>query len=148
MTNKFVQGAIAFAMLSIASPAIAGACPAGQAGSNALTGHPTAPKGVTDTVVAAIDVAKDFGIESRNFRMRRLIVQPGGIVPFHSHHTRPALIATIRGTISEYRTDCRVPVKHSAGEVVAEGLGLSHYWVNEGSETVELLSADLLPTGE
>jgi quercetin dioxygenase-like cupin family protein len=50
------------------------------------------PVGVTDTVIATIDVDKQHGIKNRTFRMRRLVVEPGGIVPWHSHGERPAII--------------------------------------------------------
>lgn len=134
--------ATAFAIIG-AAPAFAGSCPQGQETANALAGAPTMPSGVTDDVIGSVDLAKEIGVENRDLRMRRLIVQPGGIVPLHSHAGRPALIITIKGEMSEYRSSCAVPIVHKAGEVASESGGISHWWKNTGKVPAELLSADV-----
>jgi hypothetical protein len=84
-----VASASAFAV-----PALAGECPADQKKANAREAVDLKPVGVTDIVIASIDVSKaPFNIDGRNFRMRKLTVEPGGIVPWHSHADRPAIIA-------------------------------------------------------
>jgi quercetin dioxygenase-like cupin family protein len=88
-------------------------------------------------------VAKEHGIEGRTFRLRRLMIEPGGTVPWHSHADRPAIIYIVSGTIEEYSSDCAVPIVHKAGDVSPETKGVSHWWKNTGDETVVLLSADL-----
>jgi quercetin dioxygenase-like cupin family protein len=100
--------------------------------------------GVTDTVIAMIDVDQEQGIKDRKFRMRRLVIEPGGIVPWHSHGERPAIIYIIEGQIEEYASNCAAPIVHKAGDVVAETKDVSHWWKNLGDTTVVLLSADLL----
>ena len=135
-----VAGAAAFAV-----PAVAGECPADQKKPNAREAVDLKPVGVTDTTIAAIDVSKaPFNIDGRNFRMRKLTVKPGGIVPWHSHADRPAIIYIVTGEIHEYASNCSVPLVHGAGDVVAETPDVSHWWKNLGDETVVLLSADLL----
>jgi quercetin dioxygenase-like cupin family protein len=130
---------------AIASAALAGECPAGQKKPNAREAVDFKPVGVTDTVIASIDVAKaPFNIDGRNFRMRKLTVEPGGIVPWHSHADRPAIIYIIEGEINEYASNCAAPIVHKAGDVVAETPEVSHWWKNLGDKTVVLLSADLL----
>lgn len=132
--------------LLAAAGAQAGQCPAdkivpdgeGQKMSTA------AARGVTDTVIAATDLAGEpVGIKDRLFRLRRLVVKPGGIVPWHSHGDRPAIIYIITGQITEYASTCAVPIVHRAGEATPERHGTSHWWQNTGRETVVLLSADL-----
>ena len=39
-------------------------------------------------MIAMIDVDQQQGIKDRKFRMRKLVVEPGGIVPWHSHGER------------------------------------------------------------
>ena len=134
---------IALAAAGIATPAVAGQCPAGQVGDNALADRATAPQGVTDDLVGSIDLGAEIGVEGRDLRLRRLVVQPGGIVPFPSHEGRPALIITISGEITEHRTSCTVPIVHRAGEVSREADGIGHYWVNHGRVPAVLLSADV-----
>ncbi len=131
------------AATAFASPALAGECPAGQSATNALAGAPTMPKGVTDTVIGSVDLSKEIAVADRQLRTRRLVVQPGGIVPLHSHVDRPALIYTISGTIMEYRSSCAVPITHKAGDIAREADGISHYWINKGKVPVVLLSSDV-----
>lgn len=137
------------AMIGVAAPsfavlpAFAGECPAGQWGSKESVDHPTAPKGVTDTVIGSIDLGTELGVDGRDLRLRRLVIQPGGVVPFHSHNGRPAIIITLKGEILEYASNCRVPIVHRAGETINETAEVSHYWVNRGKHVVELLSADV-----
>ena len=53
-------------------------------------------------------------------RLRKLVVQPGGVVPWHEHAARPANILVAEGSITEYRSTCKVPIEHKAGDVTAE----------------------------
>ena len=130
---------------TLALPAFAGECPADQKKTDARVAVDFKPVGVTDTVIASIDVSKaPFNIDGRNFRMRKLTIEPMGIVPWHSHADRPAIIYIIEGTINEYASNCAVPIVHTAGDVVAETPEVSHWWKNLGDKTVVLLSADLL----
>ncbi|HLO19008.1 MAG TPA: cupin domain-containing protein [Sphingomicrobium sp.] len=129
----------------IASATFAGECPADQKKPNVREAVDFKPVGVTDTVIASIDVSKaPFNIQDRNFRMRKLTIEPNGIVPWHSHADRPAIIYIIEGEINEYASNCAVPIVHKAGDVVAETPEVSHWWKNLGDKTVVLLSADLL----
>lgn len=131
------------ASVGFATPALAGDCPSGQESANPLSGHPTMPKGVTDTVIGSIDLGQEIGVDGRQLRTRMLVVQPGGIVPFHSHEGRPALIYTVSGTIVEHRSSCAVPIVHKGGDIAREAEGIAHWWQNEGTEPVVLLSSDV-----
>lgn len=126
-----------------ASPALAGQCPANKNAANELKGAPTAPKGVTDTVIGSVDLGAEIGVPDRQLRTRRLVVQPGGIVPLHSHKDRPALIYTVSGQITEYRSSCAVPILHKGGDIAREADGISHYWINHGKVPAVLLSSDV-----
>jgi quercetin dioxygenase-like cupin family protein len=123
------------------APAATTDCPGG--GTNALTGAPTMPMKVTDDIVGSIDLNSEIGVDNRDLRLRRLVVQPGGVVPLHSHKGRPALITVVSGQITEYRSSCAAPIVHKAGDVAREAEGISHWWRNEGREPAVLLSADV-----
>jgi quercetin dioxygenase-like cupin family protein len=139
-------GAVA-ATVSIAPlAATAGTCPAGKvvADGQGQKMNPAKAKGVTDTVLTSIDLVNEpVMLKDHALRLRRLVIQPGGIVPWHSHTDRPAIIYIIAGTITEYRSTCAVPIVHRAGESTAEVKGTSHWWKNTGKRTVVLFSADL-----
>ena len=135
-----VASASAFAV-----PALAGECPADQKKANAREAVDLKPVGVTDTVIASIDVSKaPFNIDGRNFRMRKLTIEPGGIVPWHSHADRPAIIYIVEGEIHEYASNCAVPIVHKAGEVARETHATSYWWQNNGEAAVTLLSFDIV----
>lgn len=138
--TKLAAAAIAVAAFG-ATPALASQC--ATPGSNDLANAPTMPKGVTDTVIGDIDLGPEINVDGRQLRTRRLVVQPGGIVPLHSHKDRPALIYTVSGSITEYSSACSAPIQHKAGDISREADGLSHYWVNHGKVPAVLLSSDV-----
>lgn len=126
--------------------AVAGECPANQrvADGKGQNPGPTAPKDVTDKVIAMTDLTKEqLGIKDRLFRARQLEIKPGGIVPWHSHADRPAMIYVVSGEIVEYASTCAVPIVHRAGEVTAERAPTSHWWQNTGTVPSVLISVDL-----
>ena len=135
-----ILGAAAFM-----STAFAGECPADKVKANVREPVNTPANGVTDTVLATIDLAKEpIKADGRLQRVRKLVVAPGGVVPWHSHDDRPALIYVIEGEINEYNSNCSVPIVHKTGDVARETLGTSHWWKNLGDKTVTLLSFDIL----
>ena len=130
---------------AIASSAIAGECPANSRGTDVRQPVSLPAKGVTDTVLAKIELANEpIGLKDRDMRVRKLVIEPGGVVPWHSHADRPALIYVIEGEIHEYASNCSAPILHKAGEVARETSVTSHWWKNLGDKTVVLLSFDIL----
>jgi quercetin dioxygenase-like cupin family protein len=128
----------------VVSAASAGECPADQKKPNAREAVDVKHVGVTDTVIAMIDVEKEpANIKDRKFRMRKLTIEPGGVVPWHSHADRPDIIYILEGEIEEYASNCAAPIVHKAGDVVTETAEISHWWKNVGDKTVVLLSTDL-----
>jgi quercetin dioxygenase-like cupin family protein len=139
--------AIATALSLPATSVLAGECPAGQVQAGARQAGADAPKGVSDKVIGSIDLAKKSPVfAGQLFRMRRLVIEPGGIVPWHSHAVRPALIYIIEGAMTEFRSSCKVPIVHEAGDVTAEfEAGLAHWWRNDSGKRVVIISADVFP---
>jgi quercetin dioxygenase-like cupin family protein len=132
-------------MLIGVSAAVAGSCPSDKMKADARQSVTNAGKGVTDTVLASIDLENEpANIKERQLRFRKLTIEPGGIVPWHSHGDRPAIIYIVEGEIVEYASNCSVPIVHKAGEIRPETSGTSHWWENKGSKTVILFVGDLL----
>src|SRR5262249_46618255 len=77
-------------------------------------------------------------------RFRKLTIEPGGIVPWHSHDDRPAIIYVAEGEIVEYASNCADPIVHKAGDIRPETHGTSHWWQNLGNKTVVLFVGDVL----
>lgn len=129
-----------------ATAALAGECPADKrvADGQGQKSGATMPKDVVDKVIASTDLGKEsIGVQGRLFRARELRIMPGGIVPWHSHADRPAMIYVVSGEIVEYASTCAVPIVHRAGEVTAEKAPTSHWWQNTGTAPVVLISVDL-----
>jgi quercetin dioxygenase-like cupin family protein len=146
VTKTAVKAAvIALATSLAAGAAFAGECPADKRGADVTKPGAAASKDVTDVVLTSVDLAKEkVALSDHQLRLRKLEIKPGGIVAWHSHGDRPAIIYIISGDIYEYASNCSVPILHKAGEVSREATGTAHWWQNTGSETVVLLSADIL----
>lgn len=146
---RLAAGIAALAVCAFAADiAFAGECPVNQrvADGQGQKPGPNAPVGVVDTVRASTDLAKEpAAIQGRQFRLRQLDIQPGGIVPWHSHNERPAMIYIVSGEVVEYASSCAVPVVHRAGDVAPEKNGTSHWWKNTGNTPAVLISVDLFP---
>ncbi len=146
--RTLVAGAVAGALSIASTAAVAGECPAdkrvpdgqGQKMSTA------AAKGVTDNVRGSIDLSKEpAAVSGRLLRIRQLDIQPGGVVPWHSHGNRPAMIYIVSGEVVEYASNCAAPIMHKAGDVAPEKNGTQHWWQNTGTSPVVLISVDLFP---
>ena len=143
--TAFALIALSFGASLPATSAFAGECPADQVAEDGMKPGPMMPKGVTDTVLQSIDLSlKGDAWKGSMLRMRKLVVEPGGIVPWHSHEMRPANILIISGSVTEYRSTCKVPIVHKKGDVTAEFGHLSHWWKNNGKVPAVLYSSDIL----
>ena len=135
---------LAAALLLSARPVLAGECPADKIKPGAQRMVDYKPVGVTDVTLGSIDLGKQPAhIQDRELRFRKLTIEPGGIVPWHSHDDRPALIFVQQGEIVEYASNCIDPIVHKAGDLRPEVFGTSHWWKNLCKETVILYVGDV-----
>jgi len=147
MASPFRTATLAFALFAAPGLAVAGMCPADKLGTDATPASTAAAKGVKDVVLSMIDLSKEpANVQGRLLRIRQLEIEPGGIVPWHSHGNRPALIYMVKGEMVEHASNCAVPIVHKAGDVARETHVTSHWWENKTRETVVLISADLPPS--
>src|SRR5215813_14975124 len=150
--SKWRRVALATAIAGVfsiaATMATAGECPADKRVADGQGQKPStaAAKGVSDVVRSTTDLSKEpAAISGRQFRLRQLDIQPGGIVPWHSHDNRPAMIYIVSGEVVEYASNCAVPIVHRTGDVAPEKNGTSHWWQNIGKTTAVLISVDFFP---
>src|SRR5262245_20373390 len=115
-----LAGALTFTNAAVAAAPSAD-CPPAQTRANARTTGETMPAKVTDTELNTLALGGEIkGLDNRRLRLRRLVIQPGGVVPWHSHTDRPALLMTVSGEVTEYRSSCAVGIVHKAGDVTSE----------------------------
>lgn len=145
--SNFSRSLIAGAFALAAGAAVAGECPADQrvADGQGQKMVSYGAKGVKDVVRNAVDLSKEpaVGLKDRLFRIRQLDIEPGGIVPWHSHDERPAQIYIVSGEVIEYASNCAVPIVHKSGDISSEKKGTSHWWENKGAAPVVLISVDI-----
>ena len=112
--------AVAFvATTGYAISAQAGECPTDKRMPDARQPVNLPASGVTDTTLGSIDLGKEPAkIAGRELRFRKLVIEPGGVVPWHSHDDRPALIYVAEGEIIEYASNCAAPIVHKAGRML------------------------------
>jgi len=100
-------------------------------------------KGVEISHEEAIDLAPWANdMNGRRLRIRKVTIQPGGIVGVHSHDDRPNASYLIQGSLTEYRTGGfrqeRGPdTEHTAGKNIV------HWQVNEGRVPAILIVVDV-----
>src|SRR5260370_1423404 len=79
------------ALLLVSANVWAGDCPPDKVGADVTKPGATAPSGLTDEVIASIDLSPmGRGFTGYRMRMRKLTIKPGGVVPWHSHGARPS----------------------------------------------------------
>jgi len=148
MLNGMRLSALAAGVLiggALGGPAFAGECPADKLMDGAREAVTAEAAGVTDTVLAALSLAEEGPmLADRQMRVRKLVIEADGVVPWHSHADRPALIYIAEGEIHEYASNCAGPIVHKAGDVAVESHVVSHWWKNLSGAPVTLMSYDIL----
>lgn len=110
---------------------------------------PAEPVDEEDTTLCELNLADvtlpagTASFEKRHLRFRRVDVGAGGIVPYHSHENRPAILFIFEGEIVEYNSRHETPRVHKAGSIIAEHGDVSHWWKNETDAPVVIYAADL-----
>lgn len=105
---------------------------------------PAENKGVKTDMLSAFALGAQ-GLDDyagREIRMRRITVEPGGVVGLHSHGQRPAPTYILSGTLSEHR-EGGPGRTYDPGEVITETTDLDHWAENKTGAPVVLISVDL-----
>lgn len=105
---------------------------------------PQEHKGVSVSDRAALALGDQIpAMDGYQVRVRKVVVEPGGVVKQHDHKTRPGAYFVIRGDgVAEYRDGKKTIVP--AGMAVLEGQSVDHWIINEGSEA-EFFVFDIVP---
>ncbi len=97
-TNTLAAATIAAAWLGILQPAAAGECPADKRGADLTKSVNIPAKGVSDTVLTAIDLAGEPArIQGRELRLRKLVMSPAVSCPGTATATGPRSSISSKG---------------------------------------------------
>src|SRR5262245_5550672 len=109
-------------------------------------GQQTAPpdyKGVSEAVLAAIDLAKEIrSVENRELRVSRATVEPGGHIGLHSHEGDPTIVYVLQGTLTNHHDDGTTQ-EVRAGQAFAEFGPRSHWVENQASTSLIFIAANI-----
>ncbi len=130
---------IASALL-LSSPLFAGECKTDKQGTNLLIDAPTKSSGVRTEVLSQFSLETEkIKLIGRKFRIRNIIIKPGGHVLLHSHDDRPALAMITQGEVIEHVNNCLEPVFFKTGEIIQERKGITH-WVENHTDNIAILT--------
>jgi quercetin dioxygenase-like cupin family protein len=92
----------------------------------------------------ALDLAPWAGdMKGRQLRIRKLDIEPGGIIGIHSHDDRPDVSYLVQGTLTEFRSG-GFSESRASDTLHAAGKGVTHWVENKGSTPAVFIVADIL----
>jgi len=108
---------------------------------------PTKSKGTHSDVLRTVDLTEEIdSVTDRKLRMRRITIQPGGVIRLHSHKGRPEVSYLLSGSIifhygePEGKPDL---VLTNPGDGFAEGKATAHWAENRGTAPAVLILVDI-----
>jgi quercetin dioxygenase-like cupin family protein len=111
-------------------------CPADRTQANARGEGFGPTSGMTSADVTVTPLAHD---PTRAVRLRRLTVQPGGVIAWHDHTTVQGYAVIVSGRMVELRNTCLDPLTYGPGDVAREDVNTAHSWRNEGDSPAVIL---------
>jgi quercetin dioxygenase-like cupin family protein len=100
-------------------------------------------QGVKESVLAAIDLTKEIdSVESRELRVSRSIVAPGGHIGLHNHQGDPTIVYVLDGVLTNHHDDGTTE-EFRSGQVFAEFGPRSHWVENNGPTPVVIIAANI-----
>ena len=103
-----------------------------------------ATRGITVKLLRTIDLGPELeGMAGRQFRMRLVTIEPGGVFgPMHDHIDRPGLVYILQGTITDHRDG--VATDYGPGVGWPEDRKTMHWLENRGTIPAVEISVDIV----
>ncbi len=101
-------------------------------------------KGVTVELLSALDLGLEIeGMQGRQFRMRMVTIEPGGVFgPIHNHIDRPGMVYILQGTITDHRNG--ESKDYGPGVGWPEDKNTTHWLENKGNTPAVEISVDIV----
>lgn len=95
---------------------------------------------------AAEPISVDLGPEltGRKLRMRVITIEPGGVVPLHSHKDNPTIAHYYGGKLTEFSADGKMVQERGGGATFADGREINHWYENRSGSAVTVAVADVI----
>jgi quercetin dioxygenase-like cupin family protein len=113
--------------------------------SNEQPAHET--KGVKVKLLSVLDLGLEIeGMAGRQFRMRMVTFEPGGVFgPIHDHKERPGMVYILQGTITDHQNG--VSKEYGPGLGWPEDRNTTHWLENRGKTPAVEISVDIVRAG-
>jgi quercetin dioxygenase-like cupin family protein len=100
--------------------------------------------GQTQELLRSIDLTKEVdSAAGRILRMRKITLQPGGILGLHDHVDRPAITYLLQGEVT-YHEQGKPDTTVKPGGGSAEGRATRHWAENTGKEPAIWIGVDIV----
>jgi quercetin dioxygenase-like cupin family protein len=104
---------------------------------------PTADSGRTEQMLRTLDLTGELDSgKGRPLRMRKITVQPGGLLAVHNHVDRPAVTYMLQGQMT-YHQEGKPAVVANAGDGFAEGRSTTHWGESTGTVPAVWIAVDI-----
>lgn len=115
-----------------------------------LAGHaagqrqvPTQTVGQSEELLRSLDLTNEMAsTKGRTLRMRKITVQPGGVLAVHNHVDRPAVTYLLQGQMT-YHQEGKPDLIANPGDGFAEGRATTHWAENTGKVPAVWIAVDI-----
>jgi quercetin dioxygenase-like cupin family protein len=104
---------------------------------------PSGNKGLSADPLQSLDLSEEVdSVKGRPLRMRRITLQPGGVIGLHTHKDRPAVSYFLQGEVT-YHQEGKPDVVVGPGQGFAEGKTTTHWAENRGTMAAVWIAVDI-----
>lgn len=104
---------------------------------------PTQTVGQSEELLRSIDLTNELdSAKGRPLRMRKVTLQPGGVLGLHNHVDRPAVTYLLQGQMT-YHQDGKPNLVANPGDGFAEGRATTHWAESTGKVPAVWIAVDI-----
>lgn len=104
---------------------------------------PTQTVGQSEELLRSLDLTNELdSSKGRPLRMRKITLQPGGVLGLHNHVDRPAITYLLQGQMT-YHQDGKPDLVANPGEGFAEGRATTHWAESTGKVPAVWIAVDI-----
>ena len=104
---------------------------------------PAATRGISAVQLQSLDLTDELdSVFARPLRMRKITLEPGGVIGLHSHKDRPTVSYFLEGEVTYYQ-EGKPPTVVGPGQGFAEGKSTTHWAENRGTVRAVWIAVDI-----
>ena len=104
---------------------------------------PTATRGISAVLLQSLDLTDEIDSAfGRPLRLRKITLEPGGVIGLHSHRDRPTVSYFLEGEVTYYQ-EGKPPTVVGPGQGFAEGKATTHWAENRGTVRAVWIALDI-----